>query len=321
MAAETTETPRRQLFNSSANGGADGSVGSPRGAADPVPARRAASSRCKKDLESRRKRGSWTAAEDAELRAYVAKYGVGNWKHVAEATPALKRDAQSCRLRWSSYLDPKVSRAPFTPEEDARLLASVVWGGSHSGTNGSHSGTKWAGVDTNELNGAPIQWGSRSGTKWAVIASAKFPSRTGYQIQSRWHSLVNKQRQRFDPLSTTPKGRPAGNTTITTTTVNPSVAVQEQSPGNTAADTIVTGTGGKEVPFLLEGVLERSDLTSGRRFWSRGESVSGLNGEIAVGVASIPVLPQVVSQVVPQVLLLHLPVQPLLTPQLLLRSS
>ncbi|CAI5490564.1 unnamed protein product [Closterium sp. Naga37s-1] len=59
--------------------------------------------------------------------------------------------------------------------------------------------------------------------------------------------------------------------------------------GNTAADTIVTGTGGKEVPFLLEGVLERSDLTSGRRFWSRGEGVSGLNGEIAVGVASIPV--------------------------------
>ncbi|CAI5515117.1 unnamed protein product [Closterium sp. Naga37s-1] len=211
MAAETTETPLGELFNSSAFGGADGGAGSVRGAADPVPARRAASSRCKKDLESQRKRGSWTAAEDAELRAYVAKYGVGNWKHVADAAPALKRDAQSCRLRWSSYLDPKVprvaalrlratmgeggcqpralhfkerraaycercvNRTPFTPDEDALLLASVAWG-------------------------------SHGETKWAAIASAKFPSRTGYQIQSRWHSLVNKQRRRFDQLVTTSKG-------------------------------------------------------------------------------------------------------------------
>ncbi|CAI5486276.1 unnamed protein product [Closterium sp. Naga37s-1] len=128
MAAETTETPRRRLFSSPAKGGADGRVGSTAGgAADPVPARAATSGGLKETIESGRKRGAWTAAEDAELSAYVAKFGAGYWKHVADAT-ALKRDAQSCRLRWSSYLDPKVNRAPFTPEEDARLLASVACG-------------------------------------------------------------------------------------------------------------------------------------------------------------------------------------------------
>ncbi|CAI7864721.1 unnamed protein product, partial [Closterium sp. NIES-54] len=107
----TTETAPRRFFNSPANGGADGGgIGSSaRGAAAvPVPVR-ATIPRClcKKDLESRRrKRGAWTAAEDAELRAYVAKYGAGSWKRVTEAA-TLKRDAQSCRLRWSSHLNPK----------------------------------------------------------------------------------------------------------------------------------------------------------------------------------------------------------------------
>ncbi|CAI7913290.1 unnamed protein product [Closterium sp. NIES-53] len=108
MAAWTTGKSRRRLFNSPAKGGADSGVRSAdRSAADPVPGRAATSGDgLKENLESRRKRGAWTAAEDAELSAYVAKFGAGDWKHVADAT-ALKRDAQSCRLRWSSYLNPK----------------------------------------------------------------------------------------------------------------------------------------------------------------------------------------------------------------------
>ncbi|CAI5460768.1 unnamed protein product [Closterium sp. Yama58-4] len=171
-----------------------------------------ASDGLKETIESRRKRGAWTAAEDAELSAYVAKYGAGNWKHVAEAT-ALKRDAQSCRLRWSSHLDPKVNRAPFTPEEDARLLASVAWG-------------------------------SHGETKWAAIASAKFPSRTGYQIQSRWHSLVNKQRLWINaPRATSPGGGRSPAEGITSTagaTDAPPVAAQlgrSSAGGNTTAAT------------------------------------------------------------------------------------
>ncbi|CAI6004153.1 unnamed protein product [Closterium sp. NIES-64] len=168
MAAETTGSRQRRLLNSPATGGADSGVrGAAKGAADPVPARAATSGGLKARVKSGRKRGAWTAAEDAELRAYVAKYGAGNWKHVADAM-ALKRDAQSCRLRWSSCLNPKVNRAPFTPEEDARLLASVAWG-------------------------------SHGETKWAAIASAKLPWRNGYQIQSRWHSLVKKQRWWIHP--------------------------------------------------------------------------------------------------------------------------
>ncbi|CAI5999128.1 unnamed protein product [Closterium sp. NIES-64] len=248
MAAETTGKPRRQLFNSPAKGGADNGVrGAAGGAADGVPACAATSGGgLKEHLESRKKRGAWTAAEDVELRAYVAKFGAGNWKHVAEAT-ALKRDAQSCRLRWSSHLDPKpqlpqmqVNRAPFTPEEDARLLASVAWS--------SHGETKWAG-----------------------IASAKFPSRTGYQIQSRWHSLVNKQRRWINegkelppclegagtergqgntttatdaaPVAT-PPGRSAGNTSPATVTLPPDAARGQSARKTAATDALAVVTGG-----------------------------------------------------------------------------
>ena len=55
-----------------------------------------------------RGKGRWTDSEDAELSEFVRKYGAGSWKKVAERT-SLNRDAQSCRLRWASYLDPNVS--------------------------------------------------------------------------------------------------------------------------------------------------------------------------------------------------------------------
>ncbi|CAI7914157.1 unnamed protein product [Closterium sp. NIES-54] len=242
MAAWTTGKSRRRLFNSPAKGGADSGVRSAdRSAADPVPGRAATSGDgLKENLESRRKRGAWTAAEDAELSAYVAKFGAGDWKHVADAT-ALKRDAQSCRLRWSSYLNPKVNRAPFTPEEDALLLASVAWG--------SHGETKWAG-----------------------IASAKFPSRTGYQIQSRWHSLVNKQRRGGSgrnsgpsfgfpdgerssaggnttvatdaPPVAAPPGRSSGNTSLVTVAPPPAAARRQPARKTAATDALAVVTGG-----------------------------------------------------------------------------
>lgn len=53
-------------------------------------------------------RGPWSEAEDEILRKYVNEHGAGSWKSVVEKS-GLKRDAQSCRLRWGSYVDPNVS--------------------------------------------------------------------------------------------------------------------------------------------------------------------------------------------------------------------
>lgn len=108
-----------------------------------------------------RGKGRWTDAEDAELSHFVSEYGAGSWRNVAERT-SLHRDAQSCRLRWFSYLDPNVSKAVFTPQEDNLLLSLVKWD---------------------------------SDTKWVHIAADRFPTRTGYQLQGRWHLLMNKRRR------------------------------------------------------------------------------------------------------------------------------
>ncbi|CAI5515116.1 unnamed protein product [Closterium sp. Naga37s-1] len=358
MAAETTGSRQRRLLNSPATGGADSGVrGAAKGAADPVPARAATSGGLKARVKSWRKRGAWTAAEDAELSAYVAKYGAGNWKHVADAT-ALKRDAQSCRLRWSSCLNPKV-RAPQLRggggggegrggegrggegrggegrggegrgrggegrggegrggggggEWEGRGRGGGGEGGRGGGrcgevwgARGGGGGGRWFSADAQsfhlrwssnggrcastesvkkmgcgkggregegerrgkvcaggeegtegpprdihdssanpplkqllavpnpsryfsrlnippfpclisptpqmQVNRAPftpeedarllasVAWGSHGETKWAAIASAKLPSRNGYQIQSRWHSLVKKQRWWINP--------------------------------------------------------------------------------------------------------------------------
>ncbi|CAI5458071.1 unnamed protein product [Closterium sp. Yama58-4] len=214
MAAKETEKPRRRLFNSPAKGGADSGVrGAARGAADPVPARAATSGGLKETVELGKKRGAWTAAEDAELCAYVAKYGAGNWKHVTAAT-ALKRDAQSCRLRWSSHLDPKIqSRWHSLVNKQRRWTneASAPSPGEGRSLMGGNTTTAGA-TDASPV--ATLLGGGRSSAGGNTTAATDAP-----------------------PV-TAPLGRSAGNTSSATVTPPPSSAQPIRSAGNTSSATV-----------------------------------------------------------------------------------
>ncbi|KAF8720071.1 hypothetical protein HU200_024844 [Digitaria exilis] len=73
-----------------------------------------------------RVRGSWTPEEDDLLRGAVARHGPRNWSVIS---------AESCRLRWCNQLSPGVERRPFTPDEDALIVAAhAQYGNKTTGT-------------------------------------------------------------------------------------------------------------------------------------------------------------------------------------------
>ena len=70
------------------------------------------------NTSSRRKARSWTEEEDFKLLLAVQYYGT-NWKAVS--TIVATRDQAQCRQRWKRYLDPNLSKEPWTPDEENKL--------------------------------------------------------------------------------------------------------------------------------------------------------------------------------------------------------
>lgn len=64
-------------------------------------------------------RSKFTPLEDSLLVKYVQEFGDSNWETISKLIP--NRNPRQCRERWTNYLSPTVSKAPFTPEEDALL--------------------------------------------------------------------------------------------------------------------------------------------------------------------------------------------------------
>ncbi|GMM45155.1 hypothetical protein DAPK24_017300 [Pichia kluyveri] len=66
------------------------------------------------------KGGMWTNVEDEILKAAIAKYGLNQWSRVSSLLT--RKNAKQCKLRWQEWLDPRIKKLDWNPEEDKRLL-------------------------------------------------------------------------------------------------------------------------------------------------------------------------------------------------------
>lgn len=66
------------------------------------------------------KGGMWTNVEDEILKAAIAKYGLNQWSRVSSLLT--RKNAKQCKLRWQEWLDPRIKKSDWSPEEDRKLL-------------------------------------------------------------------------------------------------------------------------------------------------------------------------------------------------------
>ena len=110
------------------------------------------------ESECDRIKGPWSPEEDEALQRLVARHGARNWSLISRSIPG--RSGKSCRLRWRNQLSPDVHHRPFTPREDALILAAHA----------------------------------RYGNKWATIARY-LHGRSDNAVKNRWNSALRKAQQ------------------------------------------------------------------------------------------------------------------------------
>ncbi|KAH0786587.1 Myb-like DNA-binding domain containing protein [Histomonas meleagridis] len=71
-------------------------------------------------MSKKQTRKSFTPEEDSLLVQLVRIHGVNKWDVVASFMP--DRNARQCRERWKSFLSPGIVNAPWTHEEDLKLV-------------------------------------------------------------------------------------------------------------------------------------------------------------------------------------------------------
>lgn len=82
------------------------------------------------DTEHRKCR-MWTPNEDILLLAAIHKYGLGDWKSISKFVGG-DRSRSQCSQRWGRALDPRITKMPWSSEEEEKLCNLVDELGEHS---------------------------------------------------------------------------------------------------------------------------------------------------------------------------------------------
>ncbi|NXK52236.1 SNPC4 protein, partial [Chauna torquata] len=165
------------------------------------------------------KRKEWTRDEDLMLLELVQEMRVGShipYKKIAYYMEG--RDSAQLIYRWTKSVDPSLKKGPWTPEEDAMLLAAVKKYGERDwykirtevpGRSDAqcrdrylkalHCDVKkgrWSLEEEEQL----IDLVQKHGLgHWSKIAS-ELPHRTGSQCLSKWKLMIGSKKKRSRPL-------------------------------------------------------------------------------------------------------------------------
>ncbi|NWQ60047.1 SNPC4 protein, partial [Neopipo cinnamomea] len=161
------------------------------------------------------KRKEWTKAEDQMLLELVQEMRVGShipYKKIAYYMEG--RDSAQLIYRWTKSVDPSLKKGPWTPEEDAMLLAAVKkygekdWYKIRTEVPGRSDAQcrdrylkalhwdvkkgKWSLEEEEQL----IELVEKHGLgHWSKIA-AELPHRTGSQCLSKWKLMIGSKKRR-----------------------------------------------------------------------------------------------------------------------------
>ena len=155
---------------------------------------------------------NWTEQEDNLLRKYIAQFG-RQWSVIATYIPG--RNATQVAARWEKCINPKLTKGPFSPDEDQLIINFVETHGIHAwpkvtsvlpNRTAKQCRERWFNnLDptvtkepwTPEEDNMIFELYQEYGPKWSQIARL-IPGRTDNSIKNRWHASISKRMTRGD---------------------------------------------------------------------------------------------------------------------------